>query len=126
MCIRDSCSAESSPFPCKSNIKYDSTNFIYNPRRLHAFPDALYPVPGESITMHIPDWGLCSSTPDFNWSLATITGSATLSPPSADGREATITIGGDADNIIVVNVVDNNAPGCAGSYVIETPSYTVP
>lgn len=122
----DDCSPESSLFPCGWDITYDSTDYNETPTLLHVFSNAMFPLPGNQVTLTIPDWGLCSPTPNFSWSLNTISGSATLGTPSADGRQITVTLGGATVNDIEVMVTDTVEPTCSGSYSLVTPSYTVP
>ena len=122
----DDCSPENSLFPCGWDITYDSTDYNETPTLLHVFSNAMFPLPGNQVTLTIPDWGLCSPTPNFSWSLNTISGSATLGTPSADGRQITVTLGGAAVNDIEVMVTDTVEPTCSGSYSLVTPSYTVP
>lgn len=123
---QDDCTAESSLFPCGWDVKYDSTDFNETPTLLHVFGNAMFPTPGDQVTLTIPDWGLCSPTPNFSWSLNAISGSATLGTPSADGRQITVTLGGAAVNDIEVTVVDTVEPTCGSVYSLVTPSYTVP
>jgi len=122
----DDCSPENSLFPCGWDITYDSTDYNETPTLLHVFSNAMFPLPGNQVTLTIPDWGLCSPTPNFSWSLNTISGSATLGTPSADGRQITVTLGGATVNDIEVMVTDTVEPTCSGSYSLVTPSYTVP
>lgn len=122
----DDCSAENSLFPCGWDITYDATTYDENPALIYVFSNAMFPLPGDQVTLTIPDWGLCSPTPNFSWSLNTISGSATLGTPSADGRQVTVTLGGATVNNIEVLVTDTVEPTCSGSYPLITPSYTVP
>ena len=122
----DDCSPERSLFACGWEIDYDSTDFNETPNLLHFFSNAMFPLPDDTVQFTIPDWGLCSPTPNFSWSLNTISGSATLGTPSADGRQMTVTLGSATTNIIEVIVTDTVEPTCTGSYLLETPSYTVP
>lgn len=124
----DDCSPERSLFPCGWDIPYDSTDYNETTNLIHVFANALFPIPGDVVTLTIPDWGLCSPTPNFSWSLNINSGSATLGTPSADGRQINVTLGGADVNDIQVVVTDTVDPGanCTGTYSLVTPSYTVP
>lgn len=120
----DDCSASSSLFPCKWVVDYDSDNFVSDPTLLYVFANAMYPLPGDAVRLTIPDWNLCSPTPNFDWSLAINSGSATLSAPSTSGRQVTVTLGAAAVNDVEVTVTDLNAPTCTSTFSLVTPSYT--